>query len=92
MPYVWKDNEVAFEHNGVTIYHVHKHDMADCYKRDNFYHISPGGSEEDDECFDVRDIPHPEHLDHTDHPGILRYAIEQGWLTQEGLVLPDLED
>lgn len=88
MPYVWEDNAVAFEINGVTIYHVYEYDMACEPTRDHLYHVSPYGSERDEECFDIRSIPEAEGMDPADHEAVLRYAIEQGWLTQMGLVLP----
>lgn len=32
-----------------------------------------------------------EQINEAAHPAIIRYAIEQGWLTEDGLKLPDAE-
>ncbi|MEW6545051.1 MAG: hypothetical protein AB1411_15760 [Nitrospirota bacterium] len=84
---MWEDNEVFLRFKGVTIYRVYKDDMGDI-QREYWFHVSPAGSEHDEECFDVRDIPVPESVNRSDHKAVLRYAIRQGWLTAAGLEIP----
>ncbi|MBE7473170.1 MAG: hypothetical protein DPW09_33345 [Anaerolineae bacterium] len=78
--------------SGLEIYHV-LHD--DCISP-NWYTVDPDNNDLDFDNgsgtqFDIRDIAsaaHPVQLE--GHPALLNYAVQQGWLTEEGLKLPNL--
>lgn len=61
MPYVseWVSNEVAFEIEGIEVYHVYRDDEWDQGVRNDKYTLDENGNEEDD-AFRIADLPLPE--------------------------------
>ncbi|HXV44669.1 MAG TPA: hypothetical protein VEC96_16530 [Anaerolineae bacterium] len=95
MPRQWVEPELLLEHEGVSIYYTYRDNaMVSTY---NFtvneaYDHSEGdwGDADATYIFDWTDIPLAPGI----QPGgwqkedAIRYAIEQGWLTEEGVNLP----
>lgn len=59
MPYIteWQSAEVFLEHNGVSVYHVYRHNHLDSGKRSYIFSMHDDGdddAEEDEFTFDVR--------------------------------------
>jgi hypothetical protein len=87
MPYAWTDPEQFLQHAGVTVYHCYDDDgmVSTIWYTTVAANNNVDGGDEDGQ-FCVEDIPSPFHSD--DHVQIINYAIDQGWLTEAGLYLP----
>jgi hypothetical protein len=74
------DKDIFLEHNGVTIYHAYKNDdYSQPYTQ--WYSLGP---QDDAEEFDVRELPgYDPAANDSDHPRVIRLAIEAGLLKQE---------
>lgn len=57
MPYRFVENEVMVSYRGITIYHIYRNNYEDAGWREYWYTKEPFGCEEDDDAFDVRDLP-----------------------------------
>lgn len=57
MAIAYVENPVTINnYHDITIYHVHKGDLAENPVRENIYTLNPYGSENDEMSFDIRDI------------------------------------
>ncbi len=89
MPDEWVDPEIFVEHLGVTVYHCYTgQDMVSNF----FYTVDPANSSTDNDDgsgtqFDVSDIYGATDIRFADDETAIRYAIEAGWLTEEGLTV-----
>lgn len=98
MPYAtkWIPNEVAVTHNGVSIYHLYKHDDIDSGRY--WFHYTTqihGGEDEQVGPFDIRTLPPIDGLDPHDreqHPALLRAHIERGTISPPPSDEPTAED
>jgi len=87
MPYTipeWVEPEVAVTHKGVTVYHTYKADEVG-NKLGYWFTTSPETREERDD-FDVRDITGWNKKSNA--IAMLKTAIDNGWLTSDGLNIP----
>lgn len=85
MPYDWVPPEVAFNIDGVKIYHLYKGDSTQNPPREHWYALSEFAGENDDDgptgeygVFDVRELPQPSE-GHDDTESIIRNAITTGY-------------
>jgi hypothetical protein len=89
MPKKWQPPEKFIDYAGLVVYHTYDDEMVS----DIWYTViqendDVGGFVEDG-IFCVEDIPTPATIDPRDHQAVIRYAIDQGWLTGAGLYLPE---
>ena len=79
MPYTteWVSNEVAFEVDGVTVFHVYKNDDMSEGRRTYWFTLDENGNEADD-AFDVRDLPVPPDYDGPRQPS-RHLSTPAGW-------------
>lgn len=84
---VWRDPDLFIEYKGVKVYHAYKDGDYDqeleywyaIYPEDNFIFYCPYE-------FDVRDLPKSFGMKEASHEEIIRYAIDHGYLTKDGVV------
>ena len=57
MVMVHEENAVAVNYHGIVIYHVYKDNCIDGGVRDYWYSTNPYGYDDDEDTFDIRDMP-----------------------------------
>ena len=84
----WVAPAAFLKHRGVAIYHVHKDDDVEMFRRPSEYGYDEQCSDDGDFTLDVRKLPNPHNHD-VNHPhgcrAIVRDAIDAGILTQDGI-------
>lgn len=92
MPYVWIDPEEVLTHvpsegdRKVTIYHIYRRDYASEGTRKYWYGYTSECDDEGNDSFDIRSLPNfKESRDRRVHKEILIEAIDNGWLTPDGI-------
>lgn len=94
MPYYseWVEPEVFIEHNGVTVYRVYKNDNLDEGVRSYWFTVDPENTNADETShgdggsFDVRHLGG--YVNDDSILPVIRAAIDNGRLTQDGVVVP----
>jgi len=86
MPTQHIDPEPLFEHQGVTIYPIYRHDEVEDCRRQFSYGYSPNCSDDGVDSFDIRDIAG--FQEGVAHEEFLKQAIDDGRLL--ALVGPEL--
>jgi len=76
MPYIWTEPALVIEHQGVSVYHVYRHDHMECGYCEYWYTTD---ITEQAEPFDIRN--RDSYQNSEDHSVILKQAIERGEIT-----------
>lgn len=83
-----KLKNIVVEHQGVTIWNAYADGSPLSYWYSICWEPDALSDASGDEHFDVRDIPTPAEIDRSDDAAVIRYAIEQGWITNEQVSIP----
>lgn len=86
MPTQYVDPEPLFQHKGVTIYPIYRHDEVDDVRRQYWYGYSPCCSDDGVDSFDIRDLLG--FRESVNHEAFIKQAIDDGQLL--ALVGPEL--
>jgi hypothetical protein len=85
MPWAWVNSPLVLEHKGVKIYGIFKNDIVRNTISPFKYGYTQNCDDNGTDCFDVRFLP-TYSCDKT-HTQIICEAIDQGVLTQTGIVV-----